>query len=172
MSKDNDEEEGTSVEIGGIKFTGGKMVAVFVALSATVGSLYGAFEVYKDYTDMKEMIQEYVAPDLSGIYQKLAVLEESTTASVEYTRDINNTLRGDIRRLETIVDSVDRSSKQSQRETDVAVREMTREVGQSVGEINREMNRLSRETAEELRNIRNELDRKIQQALDNPLAGM
>ena len=57
------------IEIGGVKFKGGRMVAIAMALSSAVGVLYGGFEVYKDYMDMKEQIQEYVAPDLSAINQ-------------------------------------------------------------------------------------------------------
>ena len=44
------------VEIGGISFKGGRMLAVLMALSSAVGALYGGFEVYKDYMDMKEQI--------------------------------------------------------------------------------------------------------------------
>ena len=60
MSDEVEEKsEGTSIEIGGVKFTGGKMFAIATALSAGIGTLYGGFEVYKDYMDMKQQIQEY-----------------------------------------------------------------------------------------------------------------
>ncbi|MGB1651417.1 MAG: hypothetical protein ACPHEP_10335, partial [Acidimicrobiales bacterium] len=68
------------IEFAGVKFKGGKMVAVFLALSTLVGGLYGAFEVYKDYMDMKEKITSYSAPDLSGFDKKLTVLEEKMDA--------------------------------------------------------------------------------------------
>ena len=141
-------DEKASIEVGGIKFTGGKMVAVFMAISATIGTLYGAFEVYKDYTDMKEMIQGYVAPDLSGIERQLSVLEQRTESSVEFTRDINTNLRNDIRRLETIMDDVERSAKQTQRETIEDIRQMRTDI----------------------RDLSREVDEKIRNALDNPLA--
>ena len=44
------------IEFAGVKFKGGKMAAVLLALSTLIGGLYGAFEVYKDYMDMKEKI--------------------------------------------------------------------------------------------------------------------
>ena len=144
----SDDNEKASIEVGGIKFTGGKMVAVFMAISATVGSLYGAFEVYKDYTDMKEMIQSYVAPDLSGIERQLSVLEQRTESSVEFTRDINTNLRTDIRRIEGVVDNVERSVRQTQRETVEDIRALRSEI----------------------RDIEQELKRQIRDALDNPLA--
>ena len=62
------------VEFAGVKFKGGKMVAVLLSLSTLIGGLYGAFEVYKDYMDMKEKISSYTAPDLSGFDKKLAVV--------------------------------------------------------------------------------------------------
>ena len=144
----SDDNKKASIEIGGIKFTGGKMVAIFMAISATVGSLYGAFEIYKDYTDMKEMIQSYVAPDLSGIERQLSVLEQRTESSVEFTRDINTNLRTDIRRIEGVVDNVERSVRQTQRETVEDIRALRSEI----------------------RDIEQELKRQIRDALDNPLA--
>ena len=52
------------------------MFAVITALTTLIGGLYGGFEVYKDYMDMKEQIQSYVAPDLSGFQEQLSVMEE------------------------------------------------------------------------------------------------
>ena len=103
MSEEN-QEQGTSIEIGGIKFTGGKMMILFTALSTAGGALWGGFEVYSDYMAMKEQIQSYVAPDLSGIEQKVAVTEENVNKTVEYTQDIKNDLKNDIRRLEKVFD--------------------------------------------------------------------
>jgi DNA anti-recombination protein RmuC len=54
---------------------------------------------------------------------------------------------------------VERSSKQSQREADQAVKE-----------VNRAMNQLERESEQNLRAVRREVDDKIKKALDNPLA--
>ena len=65
------------VEFGGVKFRGGKMVVVITALSTLVGGLYGGFEVYKDYMDMKKKILSYRAPDMSGFDKKLAVMNET-----------------------------------------------------------------------------------------------
>jgi BMFP domain-containing protein YqiC len=155
----SDQKESSSIEIGGVRFTGGKMLVVITALTSTIGALYAGFEVYKDYMDMKKQIQEYVSPDLSGINQKIAVLEENSAKAVEYTRDINNGLKSDIRRIETVLDSVERNAKQSQRDVDTTVRSVTQQI-----------NQLERDNAQELRTIRSELDKKIQKALDNPLA--
>jgi hypothetical protein len=150
MSKNIDEQvdkleaavdPNTVISVGGFNFTPAKIMIAGGIISSVLGGLYGAFEVYKDYQSMKEAIQTYVAPDLSEINQKIAVLEQNSEKSTEYVRDINTNLKSDIRRIEKIVEQVERDSKIAQRETDRDVRE-----------------------------LRKEVDTKIKQALDNPLS--
>jgi hypothetical protein len=131
----------TVISVGGINFTPAKLMIAGGIISSVLGGLYGAFEVYKDYMSMKEAIQTYVAPDLSEINKKIAVLEQNSEKSTEYVRDINTNLKQDIRRIEKIVEQVERDAKVTQREVDKDVRE-----------------------------LRKEVDNKIKQALDNPLA--
>jgi len=121
--------------------------------------LYGTFEVYKDYQGMKKRITEYVAPDLSELNKKMEITMQNSEKSVQYTQDIKNDLKADIRRLEGVVDSVERSSKQSQRESDNAVKD-----------VRDELRRNGKETDQALKNIERSVDVKIQRALDNPLA--
>ena len=131
----------TVISIGGYEFTPAKLMVAATIVSSTLGALYGAFEVYKSYQDMKMKIEKYVAPDLTEIEKKLAIVEENSAKATDYTRDIKNDLKNDIRRLEQVVENVERSSKQSQRETD-----------------------------QDIRQLRKEVDSKIQKAMDNPLA--
>ena len=146
----------TVISIGGYSFTPAKLMIAGGIISSILGGLYGAFEIYKDYQDMKAAIQEYVAPDLSSINERMSVLEkqmESTKGSVEeatgYANEIKNDLKRDIRRVEGVVESVERTSKESARET-----------VQDVRDVRNELKVLSKE-----------IDEKIQKALDNPLAG-
>jgi len=132
----------TVISIGGYEFTPAKLMVAATIVSSVLGGLYGAFEVYKSYQDMKTKIEKYVTPDLTEIEKKLAIVEENSQKSSDYTRDIKNDLRADIRKLEKIVDDVERGTKQSQREQE-----------------------------RDLRELRREIDSKIQKALDNPLAG-
>jgi len=132
----------TVISIGGYEFTPAKLMVAATIVSSILGGLYGAFEVYKSYQDMKTKIEKYVTPDLTEIEKKLAIVEENSAKATDYTRDIKNDLKNDIRKLEKIVDDVERSSKQSQRDQD-----------------------------RDLRELRREIDAKIQKALDNPLAG-
>ena len=43
----------TVISIGGYEFTPAKLMVAFTIVSSTLGALYGAFEVYKSYQDMK-----------------------------------------------------------------------------------------------------------------------
>jgi len=161
MAKDLDEsvdkleaavDPNTVISVGGYNFTPAKLMVAGAIVSSTLGFLYGAFEVYKDYMSMKEAIANYVTPDLSEIHKKLAVVSENSDKAVQYTQDIKNDLKSDIRRLEGIVDTVERSTKQTQRELDSDMKVLRKETEVAIKETNANM------------------DRKIQRALDNPLA--
>jgi predicted nucleic acid-binding Zn-ribbon protein len=158
------------IEFAGIKFKGGKMVAVAMGLSTLVGGLYGGFEVYKDYMDMKEMIQEYVAPDLSGFQEQISVIEQkmvSTEDSViqatDYARQIKNDLKDDVTRIETLVDRLEDDMRESEKE----VREM---VDEADIRFDNKRDRLYSDTDRKIKELDDRLSAKIQEALDNPLA--
>jgi len=182
----------TVISIGGYAFTPAKLMIAGTIVSTILGGLYGAFEVYKDYMDMKQKIADYVSPDLGEIYKKLEVLEANTNKTVEYSQDIKNDLKSDIRRLETVVESVERDSKTAQRETDKSVQDARKDVRETKQEVdritrqlekdttqqNKELQRqvdgavrqLQKENEQEIKQLRRELDDKIKKALDNPLA--
>lgn len=158
------------IEFAGIKFKGGRMVAVAMGLSTLVGGLYGGFEVYKDYMDMKEMIQEYVAPDLSGFQEQISVIEQkmvSTEDSViqatDYARQIKNDLKDDVTRIETLVDRLEDDIRESEKE----VREM---VDEADIRFDTKRDQLYADTDRKIRDVDERLSAQIQEALDNPLA--
>jgi len=138
-----EKKEAYEFSIAGFKLKlNSAFLAMAIPIATTVGgAMWGAFEFYKDYTDMKVKIQKYVAPDLSTFDKRLAVIEENSQKTTDYTRDIKNDLKQDLRRLEVVVEQVERTSKQAQRESETEVRQ-----------------------------LRKEIDSKIQKALDNPLA--
>jgi len=131
----------TVIAIGGYEFTPAKLMIAFTIVSSVLGGLYGTFEVYKDYQGMKKKIAEYVSPDLSELNKKMEITMQNSEKSVQYTQDIKNDLKQDVRRLEKVVEQVERDGKQ-----------------------------LNREVDQDMRAIRKEIDSKIQKALDNPLA--
>ena len=60
------------IEYAGVKIGGSKMLLILPLIGTLIGGLWGGFEFYKDYTDMKEQIQTYVSPDLTGIENRVA----------------------------------------------------------------------------------------------------
>jgi dsDNA-specific endonuclease/ATPase MutS2 len=167
----------TVISIGGYEFTPAKLMVAFTIVSSTLGGLYGAFEVYKDYIGMKKKIAEYSAPDLSGFDKRLAVIEENSQKTSDYTRDIKVDLKNDLRRNEGVTEQVERSVKQAQRETETEMREMRKAVREDLEKARNEANAIRKEMAEARREIerevvqlKKEVDGKIQKAIDNPLA--
>ena len=123
------------VEYGGVKLTGSKMLMIIPLVSMLGGGLWAGFEFYKDYTDMKETIQEYVAPDLSGFDKQIAIIQEhqktvekhmefveeeltmfklsfkdvrtSVSDTTDYLRDTKHDLKDELVRIEKVVDRVE-----------------------------------------------------------------
>lgn len=167
----------TVISIGGYEFTPAKLMIAFTIVSSTLGSLYGAFEVYKDYQSMKKKIAEYSAPDLSEFDKRLAVIEENSQKGADYTRDIKTDLKNDIRRNESVTEQVERSVKLAQRETEQEMRQARRDVREDLDKARAEVNAIRKEMADarreisrEIEGLKREVDVKIQKALDNPLA--
>lgn len=167
----------TVISIGGYEFTPAKLMVALTIVSSTLGGLYGAFEVYKDYMSMKKKIAEYSAPDLSGFDKRLAVIEETMNKTNDYTRDIKNDLKGDIRRNESLTEQIERSVKQAQRETESEMRDMRKAVREDLEKARSEANTIRQEMAQarkevtsEMAQAKREMDDKIKKALDNPLS--
>lgn len=183
------------VEVGGVKFTGGKMVGVIVGLSTMIGTLYGGFEVYKDYMDMKEQIQNYQAPDLSDFHEKLAVLHEEMMSTKEIlgvygdklefmqngiqsneaaNRDMKNDMRDDIAHIEKIVDKVEneiQGIEQDVRDSiDIAEQRAENKRDALQNDYDNARERLQTNMKRELETLEDRLNKKLQRALDNPLA--
>lgn len=158
------------IEIGGITFKGGKVLAIAMALSSTIGVLYGGFEVYKDYMDMKEQIQLYVAPDLSLINERISVMEEKVNTQ-------NTTIiaqRTTIEALENTIES-DTSALQSNA---IVMRESINRIDgdlqglfSDVRGSDKRIYELETNTNRELTDIRRSIREQIEEALSNPLAG-
>ena len=70
----------SEVEYKGIKLKGSKLLLLLPILGTLGGLLWGGFEFTKDYMNMRDKINEYVAPDLSNFTIKLDVLEERMTS--------------------------------------------------------------------------------------------
>lgn len=169
----DEKKQAFEFSIAGFKL---KLNSAFLAMAIPVattlgGGLWAGFEFYKDYVDMKTKIAKYVAPDLSDFDKRLAVIEENSQKTTDYTRDIKNDLKGDIRRNESVTEQIERSIKQHQRELDQDIKQIARTVDSSLQRTRDDMDKLRRDTDAKLERINRSVDDRIQKAIDNPLAG-
>ena len=192
----------TEVEFAGVKFRGGKIFAVILALSTLSGGLYGAFEFYKDYMNMKDKIESYVAPDLSGFDKRLAVLLEELSAIKEISaahveiievygskldfmqdgvqgnesanRAMKTDMRNDLTRIEGIVEKVEDDIQEVEADVRVMITnaeeraENKRDALQN--DYDQARDRLRIDTERKLKELEARLNKRLQRALDNPLA--
>ena len=158
------------VEYGGIKVGGSKALLIIPLLGTIIGGLWGGFEVYQRYLSMEERISAYTAPDLSGIEQKIAVIEETLVSvgeSVEqakdYTRSIKNDLKDDLARQEALMERLEDKVNASQDEIDETI-----DVAGERFDARRDA--LYSDTDRKIKELEDRLGTKLQRALDNPLA--
>ena len=164
----------TTVEVGGVKFTGGKLFLVITVLSTLGGAAWGGFEFYNDYRNMKAKIERYVAPDLSGIRSELAVVNTKLDEALDYSKDIKNGLRDDIVRLERIVDSIEDDvngvEEDVREEISLADQRFENKRDQLLTDYEQKADSLRTSTDLKLKELESRLNKRLQRALDNPLA--
>ena len=147
-------------EFGGMTFKGGKAAIVLTALSTLGGASWAAFEVYKDYMDMKEVVQNI---DVSAIEARNNEMTVKLDTAIEYTRDIKSGLRDDILRIEKQADRAEDKVRASE--------EKVREMIDSASErFETKRDSLKSDTDRGMKELEARLDKKLQRALDNPLA--
>ena len=178
------------IEYGGIKVGGSKLLLVLPLIGTIGGGLWAGFEFYKDYMDMKEQIQSYVAPDLSGFDKELAVLKEEMQTTreeviiirdaigeqVDFMRDTKHDLRADLVRMEKILDKVENDIDAVEDEAQ-SLMDRTKSDARSMIEdannrFNDKVSGMEGYVKRELGSLEEDLDRKLQKSLDNPLANI
>jgi len=176
------------IEYGGIKVGGSKLLLVLPLIGTLGGALWGGFEFYKDYMDMKEQIQNYVAPDLSEFDKNLAVLKEEMQVTreeviiirdaigeqVDFMRDTKHDLRGDLVRMEKILDKVENDIDKVEDEAQALMDRIKSDARSMIEDANNRFNDkvsgMEGYVKRELNSLEEDLDRKLQKSLDNPLA--
>lgn len=176
------------IEYGGIKVGGSKLLLILPLVGTLGGGLWAGFEFYKDYMDMKEQIQNYVAPDLSEFDKQLAVITEEMTLTreevkiirdsigeqVDFMRDTKHDLRGDLVRMEKILDKVENDIDAVEDEAQALMDRTKSDARQMIEDANNRFNDkvsgMEGYVKRELTSLEEDLDRKLQKSLDNPLA--
>jgi Skp family chaperone for outer membrane proteins len=182
MSKDlgegleNLESEIESLKTKDFRLFGVKMNAVSISAALTlsaslIGSLYGGFIFYKDYMDMREIVENI---DVGAIESRNKVIETKLDEAIDYTRDIKTGLKEDILSVEKQVDRIEDKLRDQEREVREIVQnaeerfENKRDALQN--DYDQKASRLRDTTDQKIEDVENRLNQKLQRALDNPLA--
>ena len=181
------------MEVGGVKFSGfGKIGIAVTALSTLAGSAYVGYEFYFDYLDLREVVQEI---DIDAIEASNLLTLSKLDDAIVYSREIRNNLLEDIRTIEAYVDKIDSrvsksndSIKETQNSIDAtlesildSMNEVQKDVTASIREVEgliRESEKDVRDTMRETVNnveadmnkLEDQLNERLQEALDNPLS--
>ena len=175
------------LEVAGIKFRGGKIFLILTALTTAGDGLWGGSEFYKDYLNMKEQIQNYVAPDLSEFDKNIALTKEEMSSKTELLQteidmlmgememmmqeirlvsdvanELKNDLRQDVRRVEKIVNDVEQQTKEDSRDN-------AQELKTTIKDIEDDMKKLEADIKEAQAELEEKIDKRIKRALENPL---
>ena len=167
------------LEFAGVKVKGGKIVVIITALTTLIGAMWGGFEFYKDYLNMKDKIQSYSAPDMSGfdkrlelVSQKSDVLQQEISMIIQEVQlvsdvanELKNDLRQDVRRIERIVNDVEQMIKEDSREN-------ARELKDTIQDIKEDMVLLSDKLEKSMNELEEKIEKRIKLALENPLSQM
>ena len=176
------------IEYGGIKVGGSKLLLILPLIGTLGGGLWAGFEFYKDYMDMKEQIQSYVAPDLSEFDKKLALINEqmdgvnvevaivrdAISEQVQFMRDTKHDLRDDLVRMEKILDKVENDIDAVEDEATSLMDRSKKDTRDMIVDANNRFNDkidgMEGYVKRELQSLEDELNSKLTKALDNPLA--
>tara|TARA_A100000172_G_scaffold70824_1_gene51277 strand:- start:39 stop:500 length:462 start_codon:yes stop_codon:yes gene_type:complete len=146
-----------SIEYSGMKITGGKVFAIFTLLGALGGAAWTGFTFYQDYLDMKEKITMYTEPDLSRYDEGMAVLKseidmilDEITLVSDVAKDLKNDMKADLRQMNGDI----------------------RHITEIVNDVEDRQKEDNRELLDELKVMEQNLELKINKALNNPLSGM
>lgn len=166
------------MEFAGVTFKGGKMMVLITALSTLGGGLWAGFEFYKDYMDMKEIVQnidvDAIAANNALVIQKADEQMVRIEEAIEYTRDIKSGLRDDILSIEKQVDRLEdkvRASEEDVRESIASAEERFENKRDALqNDYDQKASQLRDRTDQKIQDVEDRLNAKLQRALDNPLA--
>ena len=167
------------VEVGGIKFRGGKIFVILTALTTAGGALWGGFEFYKDYLNMKDQIQNYTAPDLSGFDKRIDLVQQEVTMLqsemgmileevklvADVAKELKNDLKSDVRRIETIVEDVEQRVKEDSRDN-------KKELKTTIDNLEADVEKVEDKLTTAMKELQESIDKQIKTTLANPLSQM
>lgn len=193
-SIENFEEEvenlkNTKMKIFGITMTPTTIGALFALITSVLGGLYGSFQVYNDYMGMKEIVENINVDAIKAENEKVILkLDESLLRIekvTEYTRDIKQGLRDDLLSIENQVDRMEDKLRKSEEETRKVIQNaeerfenrrdsLRNDYDKKANDLRdsstKRLTDLESKVTKDMKDLESDLTRKLQKALDNPLA--
>ena len=164
-----------SIEYAGMKVTGGKVFAILTLLGALGSGAWATFTFYQDYLTMKEKILTYTEPDLSGFDKKISLVESETQAQMEIVTQKVDSLKSELDLLLEEINLISQVSRELKDDLKTDLRQMegdVRHITEIVNDVEDRQKEDNRELLNEMKLLEENLDLKIDKALNNPLSGM
>ena len=173
--------------IFGIKVTPMTAIAALTAVGSLIGMLYGGFLMYQkveqaiEFVDQQEQYQELMA-SYDG---RMKIIETKLEEAVDYTRDIKGSLKDDILQIEKQVDRMEDKLRGQEEENRTIIANAEErfenkrdrlqndydEKANRLQESNQSrITDLENKMERDMKNLEDTLNKKLQRALDNPLA--
>jgi hypothetical protein len=177
---DDEEKKGIELDVGGMKvnFRSAWLAIIIPVLGTAGGALWGGFELYSQFMDMKEATANYVSPDLSSYDQRIAVLvermenvEKTTKVNKDTVDYISGNLQNSVGNAVKTADAVDTRLRSTDRDIQQSLREMQDQIRQFDKETQSRLRQLEIEVNQKLTDLKANIDSDIQKVLANPLAG-
>lgn len=190
----------TKMKLFGITMTPTTIGAAFAILSTILGGLYGAFQVYTDYMDMKEIVQNIdvdtiqqrndeietlvgnvqseLEVQIASIQKQIDDLEKRVRENKVDMRDQINNMDSQVRRVEKLVRDTEADVRQViqnaeerfDNKRDSLQNQYDNKAAQIRESNDNRMTDLEGKVERDLNELEQKLNSKLQRALDNPLA--
>ena len=171
----------------GIKVTFMSVTALVTVIGTVVGSLYGGFLMYQKveeaiaFVDQQQEYQELMA----SYSERMDIIEVKLEEAVDYTRDIKTGLRDDILSVEKNVDRMEDKLREQEQETrdiiqnaeerfenkrDSLQNDYDNKANRLQESSQNRIDDLTTKVERDLKELEDRLNKRLQRALDNPLA--
>lgn len=157
----------TKMKLFGITMTPTTIGAAFALITSILGALYGGFETYKAFQEIAEKLEVL---DLEAIEARNVAIERKLDDAIEYTRDIKNSLKDDIIRIEQVTERTSSRMKTVQDEIDVRMRTLSDLSRESEKDVRNTMREVEDRIDNKMEKLDKDLRDTLQKALDNPLS--
>lgn len=145
-----------AVTVLGLRVTPATIAAAVALLSTVCGTLYGGFVMY-------QKVEEVAGMDLGAYQQQMEIMDAKVQEALDYARDIKNGLKDDIIQLEKQVDRAEDAVRTNEEKVRILIDDAEKRF-----ETRRDQLRMSQD--QDMKELEDRLNGRLQRALDNPLA--